>query len=122
MAEEGKSGKRVVAVLIGLVLTAAVIAWVGAVQLEKENREGQQAAGEALSASVLSEGVLYEAQSGDPGVVVAKDVGSGKELWRAELGAVKSKPVLLVNEELIEVQIAGTPWMTLDRSTGQPLD
>ena len=122
MAEEGKSGKRVVAVLIGLVLTAAVIAWVGAVQLEKENREGQQAAGEALSASVLSEGVLYEAQSGDPGVVVAKDVGSGKELWRAELGAVESKPVLLVNEELIEVQIAGTPWMTLDRSTGQPLD
>ena len=122
MAEEGKSGKRVVAVLLGLVLTAAVIAWFGAGQLEKNNREGQQPAGEALSASVLSEGVLYEAQSGDPGVVVAKDVGSGKELWRAELGAVTSKPVLVVNEELIEVQIAGTPWMTLDRSTGQPLD
>ena len=122
MAEEGKSGKRVVAVLLGLVLTAAAIAWFGAGQLEKNNREGQQAAGEALSASVLSEGVLYEAQSGDPGVVVAKDVGSGKELWRAELGAVTSKPVLVVNEKLIEVQIAGTPWMTLDRSTGQPLD
>lgn len=122
MAEEGKSGKRVVAVLLGLVLTAAVIAWFGAGQLEKNNREGQQPAGEALSASVLSEGVLYEAQSGDPGVVVAKDVGSGKELWRAELGAVTSKPVLVVNEKLIEVQIAGTPWMTLDRSTGQPLD
>ena len=122
MAEEGKSGKRVVAVLLGLVLTAAVIAWFGAGQLEKNNREGQQPAGEALSASVLSEGVLYEAQSGDPGVVVAKDVGSGKELWRAELGAVTSKPVLVVNEKLIEVQIAGTAWMTLDRSTGQPLD
>jgi len=122
VAEEGKSGKRVVAVLLGLVLTAAVIAWFGAGQLEKNNREGQQPAGEALSASVLSEGVLYEAQSGDPGVVVAKDVGSGKELWRAELGAVTSKPVLVVNEKLIEVQIAGTPWMTLDRSTGQPLD
>lgn len=122
MAEEGKSGKRVVAVLLGLVLTAAVIAWFGAGQLEKNNREGQQPAGEALSASVLSEGVLYEAQSGDPGVVVAKDVGSGKELWRAELGAVTSKPVLVVNEKLIEVQIAGTAWMTLDRSTGQPLN
>jgi len=40
----------------------------------------------------------------------------------AELGAVASKPVLLVHEELIEVQIAGTPWMTLDRSTGEPVE
>jgi hypothetical protein len=113
VTEEGKSGKRVVAVLLGLVLVAALIAWFGAVQLEKSNRAVQDAGGEELSAAVLSEGVLYEAQSGDPGLVVAKDVGSGKELWRAELGAV---------EELIEVQIAGTPWMTLDRSTGEPVE
>ena len=122
MTEEGKSGKRVVAVLLGLVLVAALIAWFGAVQLEKSNRAVQDAGGEELKAAVLSEGVLYEAQSGDPGLVIAKDVGSGKELWRAELGAVASKPVLSVSEELIEVQIAGTPWMTLDRSTGEPVE
>ena len=121
MAEEGKSGKRVVAVLLGLVLVAAVIAWVGAMQLAKDTRAGQPG-GEELTAAVLSEGVLYEAQSGDPGIVVAKDVGSGKELWRAELGAVTSQPVLSINEELIEVQIAGTPWMTLHRSTGDPVE
>ena len=122
MAEEGKSGKRVVAVLLGLVLVAGLAAWFGATQLEKNNRAGQQAAGGEHGAAVLSEGVLYEAQSGDPGVVIAQDVGSGKELWRAELGTVASKPVLSVHEELIEVQIAGTPWMTLDRSTGQPVE
>ena len=122
MAEEVKSGKRVVAVLLGLVLVAAVLAWIGAAQLEKNNRGGQPAGGDPQSASVLSEGVLYEAQSGDPGIVIAKDVGSGKELWRTELGTVTSPPVLSVNEELIEVQIAGTPWMTLDRSTGEPVE
>lgn len=122
MAEEGKSGKRIVGVLIGLVIAAALIAWFGATQLEKSNRAGQQAGGDAESAAVLSEGVLYEATAGDPGIVIAKDVGSGKELWRAELGAVTSKPALLVNEKIIEVQIAGTPWMTLDRSTGEPVE
>jgi hypothetical protein len=122
VTNEGKSGKRVVAVLLGLVLVAAVIAWFGAGQLEKNNRGTQQAGGDPQSASVLSEGVLYEAQSGDPGIVIAKDVGSGKELWRTELGAVTSKPVLSVNEELVEVRIAGTPWMALDRSTGEPVE
>jgi hypothetical protein len=116
------SGKRVVAVLLGFVFIAALIAWFWAGQLEKDNRARLQAEDGEQSAAVLSEGVLYEAQSGDPGVVVAKDVGSGKELWRAELGVVTSKPALLVNEELIEVQIAGTPWMTLDRSTGEPVE
>ncbi len=122
MTEEGKSGKRVVAVLLGLVLAAALIAWFGAMQLEKENRARQQAGGDAPGAAVLSAGVLYEAQSGNPGIVIAKDVGSGKELWRAELGAVATEPTLLVREELIDVQIAGTPWMTLDRSTGEPVE
>jgi len=116
------SGKRVVAILLGLVLIAGAIAWYGAAQLEKNTLAGQRAPSGEHSAALLSEGVLYEAQSGDPGVVVAKDVGSGKELWRAELGTVASKPVLSINEELIEVQIAGTPWMTLDRATGEPVE
>jgi hypothetical protein len=122
VVEEGKSGKRVVAVLLGLVLVAALLAWFGATQFEKRTLAGQQAGGDQLTAAVLSEGVLYEAQSGDPGIVIAKDVGSGKELWRTELGAVASQPALSVSEELIEVQIAGTPWMTLDRSTGEPVE
>ena len=121
MAKEGKSGKRVVAVLLGLVLVAAVIAWFGAMQLAKRTPAGQGPSGEQ-TASVLAEGVLYEARGGSPGVVIAQDVGSGKELWRAELGAVAGEPMLSVNEELIEVQIAGTPWMTLDRSTGEPVE
>jgi hypothetical protein len=121
VAKEGKSGKRVVAVLLGLVLVAGVIAWFGAMQLAKRTPAGQGPSGEQ-TASVLAEGVLYEARGGSPGVVIAKDVGSGKELWRAELGAVAGEPMLSVNEELIEVQIAGTPWMTLDRSTGEPVE
>jgi hypothetical protein len=122
VTEEGKSGKRVVAVLLGLVLVAGLVAWFGAAQLEKNNQARRQAEGSDQSTAVLSEGVLYEARSGDPGLVIAKDVGSGKELWRSELGAVTSKPVISVDEELIEVQIAGTPWMTLDRSTGRPVE
>lgn len=118
MTQEGKSGKRVVGVLLALVLGAGLIAWFGATQLEKDNRALQ----EVDSASVLSEGILYEAQAGDPGVVIAKDVGSGKELWRAELGNVTSEPAMTVTEDVIEVQIAGTPWMTLDRTTGEPLE
>ena len=118
MTEEGKSGKRVVGVLLALVLAAGLVAWFGATRLEKNSRT--QA--EAERASVLSEGILYEALAGDPGVVIAKDVGSGKELWRAELGSLTSKPTLTVTEEVIEVQIAGTPWMTLDRTTGEPVE
>lgn len=65
VAEEGKSGKRVVAVLLGLVLAAAVIAWVGATQLKKGTRAGQPA-GDELAAAVLSEGVCpgYHRQAG----------------------------------------------------------
>lgn len=118
MTEESESGKRVVAVLLALAVGAALIAWLGASQLEKSNRTRQQ----TESASVLSEGILYEAHAGNPGIVIAKDVGSGKELWRAELGNVTSTPAVTVIEEVIEVQIAGTPWMKLDRATGEPLE
>ncbi len=118
----GTSGKRVVAVLLGLVLAAGLIAWLGAAQLEKKTLAGQKTGLEGSNAMVVSDGVLFEARIGDPGIVIAKDVGSGKELWRTELGSVTSKPVLLVREGIVEVQIAGTPWMTLDRSTGEPLE
>lgn len=118
VAEEGKSGKRVVGVLLALVLAAGLAAWFGATRLENNSRALQ----ELESVSVLSEGVLYEAQAGDPGFVIATDVGSGKELWRAELGSVTSKPAVTVTDDGIEVQIAGTPWMILDRTTGEPLE
>jgi len=120
VAEEGKSGKRVVGVLLGLVLVVGVVAWLGAMRLEKGGSPRGDA--EAEIASVLSEGVLYEAQAGDPGIVVAKEVGSGKELWRSELCSITSKPTLAVSEDVIEVQIAGTPWMTLSKATGEPLE
>ncbi|HSN82777.1 MAG TPA: hypothetical protein VLS88_09390 [Polyangiales bacterium] len=121
MSEEAKSGKRVVGLLLGLVLIAALIAWVAAMELEKR-RAVPPEGGSSEGTAVLSEGVLYQAQAGDSAAVIAKDVASGKELWRAELGSVTAMPVLLIREELIEVQIAGTPWMTLDRSTGQPVE
>jgi len=122
VTEEGKSGKRIVAILLALVLAAGLIAWLGAAQLEKNNRSRQQSEGEVPSATVLNEGVLYEATAGDPGIVIARDVASGKELWRAELGAITAAPVITVDEGLVHVQIAGTPWMKLDRSTGEPIE
>jgi len=120
--QEGKSGKRVVAVLLGLVLAAGLIAWFGASRLEEKNPSGQHAPDANPDAVVLSEGVLFEARAGAPGTVIAKEVGSGKELWQTQIGSVTGKPVLLIREELIEVQIAGTPWMTLDRSTGEAVE
>lgn len=122
MAEEGKSGKRVVIVMLSLAIGVAVIAWLAASRIEQDTKARREAAGEGESAAVLSEGVLYEATAGDPGLVIAKDVGSGKELWRAELGAVLAPPTLAISEEHVEVEIAGTPWMTLDRETGEPVE
>lgn len=109
--------------MLALVLAAAVGAWFGASWLEDASREAQlRGAAEGEASSVVSEGVLYEVQGGDPGVVIAKDVGSGVELWRAEVGSLATKPSLLVREDVVEVQIAGTPWMKLDRSTGDPVE
>ncbi len=121
MQEEGKSGKRVVGILLGIVLIAALIAWLAAMQLEKRRAEGPdtEAGG---SAAVLADGVLYEATAGDAAVVVAKDVASGKELWRAELGSMTATPVLVLQQDRIEVQIAGTPWMVLNRTSGEPVE
>ena len=119
VAQAATSGKRVVGVLLGIVLFVALIAWIAAMQLEKRR---YVTPAEGTNAAVLSEGVLYEAQAGDAAAVVAKDVASGKELWRAELGSIAAKPILVIREQVIEVQIAGTPWMTLDRNTGEPIE
>ena len=122
VAEQGKSGKRVVTVLLATAVGVAVIAWLAASRLERDSMARKRAAGEVETGAVLSEGVLFEATTGDPGFVIAKDVGSGKELWRAELGAIATQPELTVVEEQVEVEIAGTPWMVLDRDTGEPVD
>ena len=82
----------------------------------------ERAAGEVETGAVLSDGILFEASAGDPGLVIARDVGSGKELWRAELGAVTSRRPYRQSKSLSKSQIAGTPWMTLDRSTGEPVE
>ena len=119
MSEEGKSGKRVVVILLGLALGVAALGYFAARRVEKPDIPAQ-ASGESMS--VLSEGILYEARGGDPALVIAKDVGSGKELWRAEVGNLKTDPQIEVGDEVIEVQIAGTPWMTLDRETGEAVE
>lgn len=109
--------------MLALVLVVAVGGWLGAMWLEDEGREAQmQGAAEGEVSSAVREGVLYEVHGSDPSVVVAKDVGSGIELWRAEVGSLTAKPSLLVGEGIVEVQIAGTPWMTLDSSTGEPVE
>ena len=122
MTEEAKSGKRVVVVLLGAALSVALIAWLAASKLEQNTMARQRAAGDIESGAVLNDGVLFEATAGDPGFVIAKEVGSGKELWRTELGAVATQPALTIVQERVEVQIAGTPWMTLDRDSGEPLE
>jgi hypothetical protein len=108
--------------MLSLAIGVALIAWLAASRIEQDTNARREAAGEGDSAAVLSEGVLYEATPGNPGLVIAKDVGSGKELWRAELGSVTAPPVLKLEGERIEVEIAGTPWMTLDRETGQSVE
>ena len=122
VAEEGKSGKRVVIIMLGLVLGVSLIAWLAATRIERNEMAKREAAGAAEAAAVVSDGVMYEATAGDPGFVVAKEVGSGKELWRAELGSLATEPALVVRDQLIEVEIAGTPWMTLDRESGEPVE
>lgn len=110
------------AILLTAALGVAAIAWLAASRLEQDTMARERASGEIDSGAVLSDGVLFEATVGDPGFVIAKEVGSGKELWRTELGAVATPPALTVAQERVEVEIAGTPWMTLDRSSGEPLE
>jgi len=117
---EGKSGKRVVAILLGFVVLAVFIAWVGFKAIQGPGApEGAEITG---APHVLAEGVLYEAQSGDPAVVTAQNISSGKQVWRSELGTITTQPLLVVEDDVIEVQIAGTPWMTLERASGKPVE
>lgn len=122
MVEDGKSGKRVVIVILSAAIGVSLLAWAAASRIERTTKAGRDSGTKAGAAAVLSEGVIFEATAGDPGLVIAKDVGSGKELWRAELGAVATQPSISVRGELVEVEIAGTPWMILDRDNGEPVE
>ena len=121
---EGKSGKRVVAVLLACVALAVFAAWFGYRSLmgPKAENSGRLSEGFGGAPRVLADGVLYEAHSGEPGFVTAQNIRSGKEVWRTELGNVAAEPALVVEEHVVEVQVAGTPWMTLDRATGEPVE
>jgi hypothetical protein len=122
VTQDAKSGKRVVSIMLALAMGVAAIAWFAASRIERDTNARREAAGEDSTGAVLHEGVLYEASAGDPGLLIAKDVASGKELWRAELGSLIAPPSLAIDGELIEVEIAGTPWMTLDRTSGEPVE
>ncbi|MDH3200885.1 MAG: hypothetical protein OEM15_08340 [Myxococcales bacterium] len=117
---KGKSGKRVVAILLGFVVLAVFIAWVGFKAIQGPGGpEGTLMTG---APRVLAEGVIYEAKSGDPAVVTAQNIRSGKLVWRSELGTITTQPVLVVEDDVIEVQVAGTSWMTLERTSGRPVE
>ena len=118
MAETGKSGKRVVVVLLASVALAVFLAWFGYNRLIGQGEGPPPGLGGAPR--VLSEGVIYVAEGGDPAYVTAQNIRSGKLVWKTELGSLSSSPVIVVLDEVVEVQIAGTPWMTLDKATGEP--
>ncbi|MEM7434472.1 MAG: hypothetical protein AAF436_04905 [Myxococcota bacterium] len=120
MASEGKSGKRVVFVLLSAVAAAVFLAWFGFNQLIGIGEGIQPGTGGAPR--VLSDGIIYIAEAGEPGYVTAQNIRSGKTVWKTELGTVTSPPVLVVLEDVVEVQIAGTPWMTLERASGAPVE
>ena len=120
MVTQSKSGKRVVAVLLGLVALAVFIAWVGFKAIEGPG--GPENLGSTGAPRVLSDGVLYETQSGDPAVVTAQNIRSGKPVWRTELGTITAQPMLVVEDEVVEVLVAGAPWMTLERESGKPVE
>lgn len=120
MGEPGKSGKRVVVLLLGFVALAVFLAWFGYLRLVGTGDGFQDGMGGAPQ--VLSDGVLYVAEAGDPGFVSATSIRSGKEVWHTDVGAVSAPLLILVLEDVVEVQIAGTPWMTLDKTSGQPLE
>jgi hypothetical protein len=103
-----------------LVVVAVFLAWLGFRAIQRP--EGPESAKITGAPRVLAEGVLYEAQGGDPAVVTAQDISSGKQVWRSELGTITKQPVLIVEDEVIEVEVAGTPWMTLERASGKPVE
>ena len=120
MNNRRKSGKKVVFGLLALVAVAVFAAWLG--QRAIERKRPATAIEKKGAPSVLMEGVLYEARAGDPAFVTARDVGSGKSLWKAELGAVTTPPLLLIDGRLIEVRVNGVRWTALDRATGEEVE
>ena len=120
MSKQRKSGKKVVLGLLALVALAVFGAWLGRGAIER-NRP-TTATDNKGAPSVLMEGVLYEAKAGDPAFVTARDVGSGKSLWKAELGAVSAPPLLLIDGKQVEVRVNGVRWMALDRGSGEVIE
>ena len=106
--------------MLGFVALAVFIAWFGFNRLVGTGDGIQPGMGGAPR--VLSDGVLYVAEAGDPGFISAQNIRSGKEVWRTEVGTVSAPLVIVVLDEVVQVQIAGTPWMTLDKASGNPLD
>lgn len=118
VAKNAKSGKLVVLGLFVFVALAVFGAWLGQRAIEA----AKQPTVDKGAPSVLSEGVLYEAKPGDPATVSARNVGSGETLWNTELGTIPSQPLLLMDGELLEVRVAGTPWMHLNRFSGAAVE
>lgn len=106
--------------LLSFVALAVFVAWFGFQRLVGTGEGIDPGTGGAPR--VLSDGVLYVAEAGDPGFVRAQSIRSGDEVWRTEVGTVSAPLVIVVLEEVVEVQIAGTPWMTLDKESGRPLE
>ena len=104
--------------LLASVAIAVFLAWFGYDRLIGDGDGISPGLGGAPR--VLSDGVIYVAEEGNPGYVSAQNIRSGTLVWKTELGSLSTPPVIVVLEEVVEVQIAGTPWMTLDKATGEP--
>ena len=109
--------------LLALVASAVAIAWIGFQTLAGPvDDRAKSDRSEAAAPGVILDKVLYRSLGGDPAIVIAQDVRSGKEIWRTELGAVAGEPTVIVEDTVVEVLVAGTPWMTLDRNSGTPIE
>ena len=101
--------------LLALVGLAVFAAWLGSKEIQKYRAVGENKG----APKVLSKGVLYEAMPGDPAMVTARSPSSEDLLWTTTLGATAEPPLLFIDGEVIEVRIAGTTWMRLNRDTGK---
>lgn len=110
-------------ILLAFVVAAVASAWIGFQTLAGPvDDRAKTDRSEAAAPGVITDDVLYRAHAGDPAVVTAEDVRSGEEIWRTELGALSADPLLVIEESVVQVQVAGTPWMTLDRGSGDPIE
>ena len=101
MTEEGKSGKRIVAILLALVLAAGLIAWLGAAQLEKNNRSRQQSEGEVQQTyAMLMEDLIGKMR--EVTTQIAKEKGYDLVVEVTEGGVVYVNPTHDITAELIK--------------------